>query len=184
MNLEELADHFEQVKMVGNGFSARCPAHADKSPSLRVAAGNTGWLVKCYTGCTFFDVVTAAGLQPLHFKYNSASNSGPQRSGDARSKLVELMEQKRRIPFKLDEIIDIAIKPDVRRLAEAGVANPEMAQMPVPDALRMHIVVMDTYVWNVIGGRFDEWGVDWVEAKRVLARLIWNTYAKERAVLT
>src|SRR5262245_44808669 len=43
---------------------ARCPAHADKKPSLtwRIADDGT-LLVKCWTGCTAYDIVDALGLK-------------------------------------------------------------------------------------------------------------------------
>jgi len=40
-----------------------CPAHADRTPSLRVTRSETGiWLVRCFAGCPTEAVLTAAGL--------------------------------------------------------------------------------------------------------------------------
>ena len=186
MMIEDLAEHFERVQMNGNGFTALCPAHSDTTPSLRVAQGQNSYLVKCYTGCTFFEIVAAAGLQPLDFKYGGASSSRSPSSASplaARSKLAELMLLKRRIPFKLDEIIDITLQPDVRKLAEVGGKYPDLMQMPLPDALRMHIIVMDGPVFEVLNGDWKEWGSDWVMAKRNIAKALWDTYRRERSAL-
>jgi putative DNA primase/helicase len=56
----------------GNGWAARCPAHDDSEPSLRVAIGEGGKaLLKCRAGCSTMDVLSAmrvnsfADLQPL-----------------------------------------------------------------------------------------------------------------------
>src|SRR5262249_38664108 len=51
------------VSPSGNGYTACCPAHDDKSPSLSVARGRDGRiLVKCFAGCSAERVVSALGL--------------------------------------------------------------------------------------------------------------------------
>jgi hypothetical protein len=47
-------------------WSARCPAHADKGPSLSVRESTEGAvLIHCFAGCTPAEVVGAMGLE-LH----------------------------------------------------------------------------------------------------------------------
>jgi AAA domain len=47
-------------KKSGKGYSCRCPAHNDKSPSLSVTdAGDGRVLLKCHTGCSQEDVMDA-----------------------------------------------------------------------------------------------------------------------------
>jgi hypothetical protein len=44
-------------------FTARCPAHEDRSPSLSVAEGADGRaLVYCFSGCETRDIIAAVGL--------------------------------------------------------------------------------------------------------------------------
>lgn len=44
-------------------WMARCPAHDDRNPSLSIARGDDGRvLLKCWAGCSAFDVVQALGL--------------------------------------------------------------------------------------------------------------------------
>lgn len=43
-------------------WSARCPAHADKGPSLKVTDVDGKLLIKCFAGCTAAEVVAAMGL--------------------------------------------------------------------------------------------------------------------------
>ena len=51
------------VNKAGNGWSARCPAHEDRAPSLSVTAGDDGRaLLKCHAGCSTPAVVAALGL--------------------------------------------------------------------------------------------------------------------------
>ncbi len=45
------------------GFSAKCPAHADRSPSLSVDPGNyVPVVIRCFAGCEVADVLAAWGL--------------------------------------------------------------------------------------------------------------------------
>ena len=59
---EELLDRFDKVRRNGKRWSARCPAHTDRTPSLAITEGDKGWLLKCWTGCTFTEITHAAGL--------------------------------------------------------------------------------------------------------------------------
>ncbi|TVQ32987.1 MAG: DUF3987 domain-containing protein [Phycisphaeraceae bacterium] len=48
----------------GQGWSARCPAHDDRKPSLSISTGDDGRaLLKCHAGCAFPDIVAAIGLK-------------------------------------------------------------------------------------------------------------------------
>lgn len=53
----------ERVRKAGAGWSARCPAHQDKTASLSVTSGTDGkLLVHCFAGCSVHDVLGAIGL--------------------------------------------------------------------------------------------------------------------------
>jgi len=60
--VEELLSRFDRVRRNGKRWTARCPAHTDRTPSLAIAEGDSGWLVKCWTGCSFDEIVAAADL--------------------------------------------------------------------------------------------------------------------------
>lgn len=48
-----------------DGWKAKCPAHEDSSPSLRITHGNNGrTLLTCRAGCTFHTVCAALGIEP------------------------------------------------------------------------------------------------------------------------
>ena len=50
--------------MGANQWEARCPAHPDRTPSLRVSSGEGGEaLIKCHAGCEFKQVMEALGLR-------------------------------------------------------------------------------------------------------------------------
>lgn len=52
------------VRKSGKGWTARCPAHEDRTASLSVVEGNDGRvLLHCFAGCAAVDVIAAVGLQ-------------------------------------------------------------------------------------------------------------------------
>jgi len=54
-----------EPRQSGSGWSCRCPAHDDRSPSLSINRGDDGRvLVHCHAGCRFTDITTALGLMP------------------------------------------------------------------------------------------------------------------------
>src|SRR5262245_19148362 len=52
-----------EPKQSGDGWSARCPAHDDRNPSLSVSVGADGRvLLHCHAGCPTEDVAAKLGL--------------------------------------------------------------------------------------------------------------------------
>ncbi len=63
MTAEELLSRLDGVRARGGGrWTARCPAHADRVPSLSIAEGERGILIHCFAACRKEDVVAALGL--------------------------------------------------------------------------------------------------------------------------
>ena len=64
MTIEDVLQRLEGVRPRGAGkWSARCPAHEDKSPSLSIAEGNDGRiLLHDFAGCSPLNIVAALNL--------------------------------------------------------------------------------------------------------------------------
>lgn len=63
MTIEALLNRLQGVHSRGSGkWSARCPAHADKSPSLSIRETDTKLLIHCFAGCAPKVIVEAMGL--------------------------------------------------------------------------------------------------------------------------
>ena len=64
MTAEELLHDLDVVRPRGPGkWSARCPAHPDRSPSLSIREGDDGrLLLHCFAGCTLGEICGALGL--------------------------------------------------------------------------------------------------------------------------
>jgi hypothetical protein len=62
--VEVLLGKLPGAKKSGTGWSARCPAHDDRKPSLSISEGDDGRaLVKCHAGCSADAVCAAVGLK-------------------------------------------------------------------------------------------------------------------------
>ncbi len=62
--VELLLAKLPDARKGGRGWSACCPAHEDRRPSLSIAEGDDGRaLVKCYAGCTVDSICDAVGLR-------------------------------------------------------------------------------------------------------------------------
>ena len=58
-----LSRHFKKLRRSGRGWTACCPAHDDRRPSLSIGVGHHGFLLlHCFAGCTRSEVRASAGL--------------------------------------------------------------------------------------------------------------------------
>lgn len=75
MGVDELLSRLDGVRGRNGAWSARCPAHADRSPSLSVKALEDGRiLMHCFGGCGTDAVLGALGL--------AMTDLFPERLGD------------------------------------------------------------------------------------------------------
>jgi hypothetical protein len=78
--VDRVLEKLEAVRLSGNGWSARCPAHDDHHSSLSVAAGEHGTvLVHCFAGCSFERIRSGLGLQPSDF-FRDGTDPSPSSS--------------------------------------------------------------------------------------------------------
>lgn len=63
MTLSDILHRLEGVKKVGGGYMAKCPCHADNTPSLSVKEENGKLLIHCFGGCSYSDILTELGFQ-------------------------------------------------------------------------------------------------------------------------
>jgi hypothetical protein len=83
--IETLLDRLSGARKVGNGWSARCPAHDDRRASLSVTESDDGTvLVKCHAGCSATAIVSAVGLT-LADLFPPSAASMPNRNGKPKS---------------------------------------------------------------------------------------------------
>ncbi len=62
--VDRVLERLSNVKRSGSGWTACCPAHDDKRPSLSVGIGDDGRvLLRCFAGCSIASIVAAVGLR-------------------------------------------------------------------------------------------------------------------------
>lgn len=63
--IDDLLARLERVKPSGHGvWQACCPAHADRSPSMRIRECDDGKiLIHCFAGCGVDSILAAVGLE-------------------------------------------------------------------------------------------------------------------------
>lgn len=82
---DRLLERLDHVRKSGKGWTARCPAHPDKSSSLSVAEGRDGRvLVRCFAGCETLAVVHAVGLELKDLFSERIEDASPQRRAELR----------------------------------------------------------------------------------------------------
>lgn len=78
---ETLLGRLAGVRRSGSGWSARCPAHDDRKPSLSISEGDDGRvLIKCFAGCSVEAIVSAVGLG-LQDLFPEGASTKPHRDG-------------------------------------------------------------------------------------------------------
>jgi hypothetical protein len=64
--LDNVLEHFEDVRESPQGFRARCPVHGGRSrDDVSINVGVRWILVHCFANCEWGDVISAAGLTPI-----------------------------------------------------------------------------------------------------------------------
>lgn len=115
MTAEEFLSRLDGVRSRGSGrWSARCPAHPDRNPSLSVREVGTRILLKCFSGCETSEIVAALGLRVSDLFFDDARNPRgyrpqprpPRLDRIARAFTNDLAALDRRI--RAEQILDVA----------------------------------------------------------------------------
>lgn len=95
--LSQILERLEKVRHKGGGqYSACCPAHDDKSPSLSVRETDEKVLLHCFGGCSPSEVLAALGLSLSDLYVKPLGDHGPlpkQRRWDTRALLLMLAHE-------------------------------------------------------------------------------------------
>lgn len=63
MNVAELLVQLSALRRSGDGWIGRCPAHADRSPSLAIHERDGKILLHCFAGCSVESVCAALNIE-------------------------------------------------------------------------------------------------------------------------
>ena len=77
MTAGELLSRLDGVRSRGTGkWSARCPGHNDKNPSLSISEGERGLLVKCWGGCMLDQITAPLGIEIKDLFFDAPTTYG------------------------------------------------------------------------------------------------------------
>lgn len=62
MTVESVLAALGPYRQTASGWSAHCPAHEDRNPSLSVSEGDRGIVLHCHAGCSVNNILAAVGL--------------------------------------------------------------------------------------------------------------------------
>ena len=128
MSINTIVERLESCRQISsNSYKAKCPAHADGSPSLAITEKEDGRiLIHCFAGCGAHEILDAIGLEysalfpPSDGQYRSLvaqlHTNAPRETID--SMVIEIAEHDRASGKKLS-------KKDVARYREAVKRNPK-----------------------------------------------------------
>ena len=129
-----------QGKQSGQGWSARCPSHSDKKPSLSISERNGKVLFYCHAGCSQVDVIEALKSMGLwedrqdkfqHQRKDSRESTPIQRQEKTRPEFTP--EDKKRFALKIWE----ESVPSANTLVETYLSSLGL-KLPLPPSLRFH----------------------------------------------
>jgi hypothetical protein len=182
--IDELLNRLEQVRPQGRSYSARCPAHADQTPSLRITPGTKGWLIHCWAGCRTVEIMDVVGLQMASLFYqrtDAASRLLPASTG-----LRRLIRKVRGTPIHLpllrfDEVAWYTLPRDERGYALASIEWSDEISLPFGEALRYWTILRDGWLFTWIGPAWHATGtMDWRETTEWMAEAMSETYRKNQ----
>lgn len=93
MRIEEILSRLEHVRKSASGWTACCPAHEDKDPSLSVTEGDDGRiLVNCFAGCSVENICAALNIRLSDLfanKNGNAPQAAPPKAAPPKAKPAE-----------------------------------------------------------------------------------------------
>lgn len=119
----EVLSRLTHVRKTTRGWTACCPAHDDRSPSLSVTVGTGGRiLLRCWSGCAFQEIAGALGLRPGDL---SPGRPRPQTAQERRA--AKEQEEERHIERALETWADRAYirLAALRRLYFSSISSPD-----------------------------------------------------------
>ena len=141
MTAEEVVSKLDGARRSSSGWTSRCPAHADSSPSLSIREGNDGRvLLHCFSGCSTADICSA-----LHI---TVRDLFPGRLDPAQARVSrERRVRQERIRGRVEQLH--GLNRDIHRKAEAVIAagclGPSGSALAVQDRDCLLVTISDAH---------------------------------------
>lgn len=167
--LERVLRHVSGVRKSLKGWTACCPAHNDRTPSLSIGLGKEGQVVlHCFAGCSFASIVQALGLQAADlFPVDPAASPRQKETTRHTLSLLDLAQAKK-IPWKF--LCNLGLLEEAR-----GLRIPYYALDGTPAPryrIRTAPVAKDGSWWNKGAGEIIPYGLERLEEARQAGFLV------------
>jgi hypothetical protein len=152
VTVEDVLDQLERVKRNGAGWTARCPSHQDRNPSLSVGVGDDERIVlSCQAGCSTEAVVAALGLEMRDLfperEGGSAAPSGARATGQRSGCTLAEFAAAKRLPAEFLRELGVA---ELTYLKRPAVRFAYLDEAGVEQAVRFRIAATgdDKFRWK------------------------------------
>lgn len=140
MTAAALLNLLEGIQERGLGrWSAKCPAHADRSPSLSIREGERGVLLRCWAGCSLAEICAALGVKVADLFHDSERAERSRQRVPRKSAHVDL----RRTAFDF-ELHALALSERAESVL-AAATGVDVSQWSDEDMGRVFGAVADAY---------------------------------------
>ena len=123
-------------RKAGGGWTARCPAHDDRTPSLSIRDADGRVLVRCHAGCPQERVITALRARGLWSEVGRRSGNTTGAQSGATNLPDRGNDERTRAALRLWETTMTARGTLVETYLDA-----RNIVIPIPDALRFHAAI-------------------------------------------
>ncbi len=160
--LEGVLSHLKGVRKSFHGWSACCPAHSDREPSLSIALGDGGEiLLKCFVGCSVERIVEAMGMTLADLFPATPSPPGSQ-AKEAQRHPLSILELARDKGLPWQYLFTLGITED-----KEGLRIPYHLPDGTPAArhrIRTALVAREGSRWSRGKGEIVPYGLERLEA--------------------
>lgn len=167
--LELVLDRLQGVRKSLKGWTACCPSHHDRTPSLSVGLGKDGQvLLHCFAGCAFESIVEVLGLQASDlFPVDPAVS--PYRK-ETTQHIISLLDiaQAKKLPWKF--LCNLGVIEEPRGL-RIPYYTPDGTLAP-RYRIRTAFVAREGSWWNKEPGEILPYGLERLEAARQAGFLV------------
>ena len=174
LTVKSLALRCHGAKQHGDHWIAQCPAHEDKSPSLKISPGRKGIVMHCHAGCHIDDVCAGLGISKRQLFYDYREDGSAPPSESMRTLMEKLVKEHTPEPiewnYPLDAIMWDALTSDkvpedvwVRAMGMAGVEYPWLMRLEFDEAMQYPYAVQDGPLWTFLRPLWERLGrPDWL----------------------
>src|SRR6266571_6790368 len=172
--LEKVLARLKGVRASRRGWTACCPAHGDRVPSLSIGLGEHGQvLLKCFAGCSVACIVQALGLTMIDLFPDAASAADGRKvpSGMSQRKTLSLLDLalEKQLPWQFLSSLGVVEHPS------GGLKIPYHLPDGTPASrhrIRTALIAKEGSRWSKGEGTIVPYGLDRLEEAKKAGYLV------------